>query len=125
MRKQNYLHISFWVIGLTINSFLFNLFSGKNDVDISIPVDLNEKYLLITDRNIYAGGENIYFKVFNLTPPLIKKKEWSRVFYLELIKSDGKPVTQGKFRLNSNGAAGYIKIPANILTGNYYLMGYT
>ena len=85
----------------------------------------NEKYYLMTDRTIYAVGEKIIFKVFNNSPGSIKSAYWSRVLYVELTKSDGSTVQQGKYPLDLSGVKGYMVIPGNIYSGYYYLRAYT
>ena len=85
----------------------------------------NEKYYLMTDRTIYATGERILFKVFNISPGPIESMHWSRVLYLELTRSDGSSVQKGKYRLGLSGCDGYMEIPAKISSGYYYLRAYT
>jgi len=85
----------------------------------------NERFVLQTDRTIYAIGERILFRAFNISHPEIQNENWSKVLYIELIKPDGRPVKQAKFPLTQSGAYGYIEIPDNLLTGNYYIVLYT
>jgi len=85
----------------------------------------NEKYSVMTDRNIYIAGEKLHFTVFNISDREIQKAGWSGVYYIELIKSDGTLVTGTKFQLLSGKAEGTIGIPDNISTGIYFLRSYT
>lgn len=85
----------------------------------------NEKYYLMTDRTLYAVGERILFKVYNLSPDPIKSVNWSKVMYLELTRSDGSSVQKCKYRLGFSGCNGYMEIPAKISSGYYYLRAYT
>ena len=85
----------------------------------------NERFILNTDRNIYAVGERILFRAFNTSHPEIQKENWSKVLYIELIKPNGTPVKQAKYPLTQYGAYGYLEIPGDLLTGNYYVVLYT
>jgi hypothetical protein len=85
----------------------------------------NERFILQTDRNIYAVGERILFRVFNTSRPEIQKENWSKVLYIELIKPDGTSVKQAKYPLTQYGVYGYLEIPGELLTGNYYIVLYT
>jgi hypothetical protein len=92
----------------------------------SLPDSYNESYVLVTDRNMYAISEKILFSAFNTSPPAIRDACWSRVLYVHLVKPDGTSVAQGKFSLECHGASsGFLDIPDEILTGNYYLCAYT
>lgn len=86
----------------------------------------NQEYItLFTDRNMYAVNERIYFSSFYRQRKDSVRESWSKVLYVELVTPSGSPVTNGKFHLNSKGSSGYLLIPADALTGNYYLRAYT
>lgn len=84
-----------------------------------------EKLRIFTDRNIYATGEKIFFRAVNLTDPELKEINWSTVLYIELIDAGNKSSVQGKFKLDQWGASGYISVPTNLPSGNYYIRAYT
>ena len=84
-----------------------------------------EKLYLFTDRNLYASGEKLCFSLYNLSHPLLKESNWSRVFYLELINSRNVAVARGKYQVFSWGGDGQIIIPDTASTGHYYLRAYT
>jgi hypothetical protein len=108
-------------------------FLGEVRSQVSPPIDsnylmpeiYNERFLLQTDRNMYASGERILFRAFNISRPEIQKEYWSKVLYFELVRSDGTPVKQAKYPLSQHGAHGYLEIPGDLLTGNYYILTYT
>lgn len=105
-------------------------FSGKevkanSSFEGKYPEILNEKLVLFTDRNYYAVNELIYFKAFNTSHPLIKEKSWSKVLYIELLNVEGISVFKGKYNFFTSGGNGFVKIPDNLPTGNYYLTAYT
>ena len=87
--------------------------------------DYREKLYLFTDRNLYASGEKVSFRLNNLSHPLLKESNWSRVFYLELINSRNEAVARGKYQVYSWGGDGQIIIPDTASTGHYYLRAYT
>ena len=84
-----------------------------------------EKLYLFTDRNLYASGEKVSFRLYNLSHPLLKEGKWSRVFYLELINSRNAAVARGKYQVYPWGGDGQIIIPDTASTGQYYLRAYT
>ncbi len=84
-----------------------------------------EKLYLFTDRNLYASGEKVSFRLYNLSHPLLKETLWSRVFYLELVNSRNDAVARGKYQVYSWGGDGQIIIPDTAGTGHYYLRAYT
>ncbi len=95
------------------------------DTSFSIPASLNERIEVVTDRFIYGIGEKILFAGTNIIPPELEASSWSKVLYLELLTPGGTSVAQGKFPISCSGASGYLTIPEQLLTGNYYLVAYT
>jgi hypothetical protein len=84
-----------------------------------------EKLYLFTDRNLYASGEQVRFRLYNLSHPLLKENNWSRVCYVELINSRNTAVARCKYRVYSWGGDGGIILPDTVSTGQYYLRAYT
>ena len=84
-----------------------------------------EKLCLFTDRNLYASGEKVCFRLYNLSYPLLKENNWSKVVYLDLINSRNAAVARGKYQVYSWGGDGGIIIPDTVSTGQYYLRAYT
>ncbi len=111
----------------TLKGFAFTGWTGSsmNFPVSSLPDSYNESYVLLTDRNMYAVGEKILFSAFNISPPAIRDACWSRVIYVHLLKTDGTSVAEDKFPLACSGASGFLDVPEDILTGNYYLCAYT
>jgi len=95
------------------------------DTSFSLPASLNERIEIITDRDIYGVGEKILFAGINISPPELNDSCWSKVLYLELLTPGGTSVAQGKFPMDCSRASGYLYIPEDMLTGNYYLVAYT
>jgi len=86
---------------------------------------LIEKTMLITDREAYCVNEQVLFSAFNISSVPLRTSNWSNVLYVELISPDGETFAQRKYAYNQDGATGSLKIPDNLLTGNYYLRAYT
>lgn len=80
---------------------------------------------LFTDRNMYTVNERICFSAFYRQGREPATEPWSKVLYVELVTPSGSPVTNGKFHLGVKGSSGYLVIPADVITGNYYLRSYT
>jgi hypothetical protein len=115
-------------------TLLLGLFCRTENAESQIPYDetyreealRNQEYItLFTDRNLYAVNERIHFSSFYRKGQDPAKESWSKVLYVELVTPSGSPVTEGKFHLNEKGSSGYLLIPADALTGNYYLRSYT
>jgi hypothetical protein len=98
---------------------------GQPEIPVDISEIPNERYLLYTDRTIYAAGEKILFRALNLSPAAMRTPEWSRVLYLELINASQTTVARGKYEIGKRGSSGALVIPATTQTGNYYLRAYT
>ena len=84
-----------------------------------------ETYFVETDKHLYASGETVYFRIFNLSHPLLKNNNWSTVFYLEVINARNVPVAQGKYPIDQAGSIGSLILPDTLSSGNYYIRGYT
>ena len=115
-------------------TILLGLFCSTDNARSQIPFDetyqeealSNPEYItLFTDRNMYAVNERIYFSSFYRIGQDSAKESWSKVLYVELVTPSGRPLAKGKFQLNEKGSSGYLDIPSDALTGNYYLRSYT
>jgi hypothetical protein len=82
----------------------------------------NEDIILNIDRNIYVVGENILLSAHLLTK---SDKVISQLLYIEIITPDGKQATGNKVLLKDANYSGKIRIPNDLLTGNYYIRAYT
>ncbi|MBN1118428.1 MAG: hypothetical protein JXA77_14550 [Bacteroidales bacterium] len=96
--------------------------NNSNFADIGSSV--KEELFIFSDRDLYVTNEFINFKVDYQQYPVLHMS-WSKVVYIELIKSDGTPVAQKKLQLINNKASGYLEIPSDLFSGIYYLKSYT
>ena len=118
----------------TLFAALLVFFYGAVSVSSQFPYDeafleeamRNPEYItMFTDRNMYAVNEQIWFSCFYRPGPELPKESWSKVLYVELLTPSGSPVTKGKFPLDESGSSGTLQIPADAMTGIYYLRSYT
>lgn len=85
-----------------------------------------ETVTLDTDRDIYMNGEEIFYSVNYYLNNIQKQPTFSNIIYVELINcANNKPVIQKKIKLLNYKANDIIKIPSNIVSGNYILRTYT
>jgi hypothetical protein len=121
------------IIRAVLFTVLFSLIShtsrsqtNTSEIKFSpLPAVSGENIKLFTDRNIYCVNEKIYFTAEYSCINEFASLSWSNVLYVELIKWDGIKLAQMKMNLNRPGTSGSLKIPGNILSGNYYLRAYT
>jgi hypothetical protein len=85
---------------------------------------LNEKSVLITDRDLYLSGENICFKIYNLINESILDTDFSKVVYVEIFNSQ-QSIIKEKFNIQNSFTDGIIHIPDEIISGNYFIRTYT
>ncbi|HET6226386.1 MAG TPA: hypothetical protein VFF27_08915 [Bacteroidia bacterium] len=102
--------------------FLMNAMVGMSQTNVTSRF-VQEKVVLTTDRTLYFAGEQILLKVNCILPE--SKDSLSRVAYVELLDKRSKPILQKKLLVVSGAASTVISIPEEVITGNYYLRGYT
>lgn len=115
----------FYILSFLINLIIISQPKQSGMTDSAIPVVSGENIKLFTDRNIYCVNEKIYFTAEYSCIKELDSLIWSSVLYVELIKWNGTRLVQMKLKLTRPGTAGSMEIPANILSGNYYLRAYT
>ncbi len=90
-----------------------------------VPVENQEKVVLTTDRSIYIVGEQVHFVATLTNGNVSNSTGQSQILYCEIIAPDGNKIADSKFLISNATASGCIDIPDNLLTGIYYLRGYT
>jgi len=78
---------------------------------------------LSADRSLYLAGEQLQFSAcltLNEQNQLL-----SRILYVEIISPEVKSISSGKFMVQNSAAFGELTIPADIVSGVYYLRAYT
>jgi hypothetical protein len=103
---------------------LFSQQSNDKNDNISAKNFYEELYLL-TDRNIYISGEEVWFKVYKMNGINHYPCDISKVVYIELLDKNNFPVIQIKLKNNGNSGSSVFNLPDNISSGNYLLRAYT
>ena len=124
------LYLSCFVSSLIIPAGLFAQIAGPGDHDMVRGNSLSniapfEKLLVIHDRDLYLEGDTIWLKIINTDQFSGKPIELSSTAYVELIGLGEKMFARQKINLTDEAGHGWIRIPENILSGNYYLRTYT
>ncbi len=114
--KKKFAAIGFVILSLLI----FN----KTQAQDQFAGSQTGRLVLLTDRTLYVAGEEILFSA-RLYSGIIDQRDLNRVLYTELVTPDGDRAVGGKFLIDSNTSRGSLSIPANLITGNYYLRAYT
>lgn len=101
-----------------LHSWNGNLFCQENLFTV------NEKVVLLADRDFYLSGEKVLFVARVFVEYETHSSDLSKILYVELFK-DNKAIVQSKFRIENGIVEGNIKLPEEMLSGNYYLRAYT
>ncbi len=100
---------------ITLFAFLLHAYS----------IHAQEQLVMTTDRNVYIGGEDIWFTLTNLSTESAQLSNVSKVAYVELLNSTNEPLIQEKIYLSDGIATSKITIPDTASTGNYLIRAYT
>jgi hypothetical protein len=84
-----------------------------------------ERIRLFTDRSIYCVNESIFLTAGYSCISGADSIMWSKVLYVELIKWNGVKLASLKLKLDKSGSSASLRIPGDLLSGNYYLRAYT
>jgi hypothetical protein len=93
--------------------------------DSTIIAGPGERIRLFTDRNLYCVNERIFFTADYSCSSEADSIMWSKVLYVELIKWNGVKLANLKLKLDKSGSSASLRIPGDLLSGNYYLRAYT
>jgi hypothetical protein len=103
-------------------------FPGSNaisDTGMISRLTVDERVLLITDRNIYLCGEEIVFEAFTYEGTLGLPFPSAKILYAELYSTDNNVIARGKYILRDGRGSGSITIPRETSSGIYLLRAYT
>ena len=84
-----------------------------------------QKLYLHTDKNSYATNEDLWYSSYNVFGSDYRYFLASKYLNLELISPDNKVIVSQKQELIDGRGNGAIKIPTNLISGNYTLRAYT
>ena len=106
----------------------FNLsaqvFTGVASRSADVPA-VQEQIFIHTDRSFYLAGETIWFRIYYFDATTRKPLLLSKVSYVEILSSEGKPAIQSRIELKDGKGFGNFSLPLSIVSGNYILRAYT
>lgn len=86
---------------------------------------LKEQILIVTDRDIYISGEEIWMKIFKINKLTGLMDEMSKIVYVELLDKNNFPLRQLKIKTTGTNGSTVLSIPEEIHSGNYLVRAYT
>lgn len=84
-----------------------------------------ENITLLTDRDLYLAGENIWFSAFYTYKDMPEEQILSNLLYIDMYNIEGGLIIAQKFRILEGTVTGTLSIPVDAATGNYMLRAYT
>lgn len=108
------------LLGISMLSLSPLLAQEKQELDI-VP----ERIVIHTDRQLYASGETIWFKVYTFEQGKNQLSDFSKVGYLALVNSKGTSISRVKVDLTQGMGYGTIELPTGLSNGKYTLQAYT
>lgn len=99
--------------------------SALDRIDYQLAIYPQEKLHVVTDRDIYCGGDTIWMRVFVVDAASHKQTAISKYAYVELLNPFGKTQKRVKLIERDGVYAGYLPINENVFEGDYTLAAYT
>ena len=84
-----------------------------------------ENVFLMTDKVHYKPGETIWFRAFTAEPDKPQAPDEISKLNLSLFDKTGKSVVKDVFKLSNGSTTGDLKIPADLVGDNYFLVAYS
>lgn len=84
-----------------------------------------EKVYLHTDREIYAVGDDLWFKSYAVIGPYHQLDAYSNNLYVELIGPDNNLIARKTTRMDQGISSGDFQLPGDLGSGVYHLRAYT
>lgn len=94
-------------------------------IDIQRSIYPQEKLYVVTDRDIYCGGDTLWFRIFVADADTHRQTAMSKYAYVELLNPFGKTEKRIKVMERDGVYAGYIPIDDEVYEGDYTLGAYT
>ncbi|WBX72823.1 hypothetical protein PG913_07875 [Tenacibaculum pacificus] len=121
MKKK---HISFFIFYLLSLSIISQ--SNNSILDSSGFRSLSQENIhLHLNTNFLLTGENLLYKVYNLSLEDKNISTLSKIAYVRIIDKNNTPLFNQKVRLNKGVGYGDLFLPNNIETGSYKIIAYT
>ncbi len=84
-----------------------------------------EKVYVLTDKSVYAVGENIWYKAWLVNGVNHQANSPSRLIYVEILSPDQKVKLYQSLSIDDGSAVGDFFIPQELKSGTYILRAYT
>jgi hypothetical protein len=99
---------------------------GQND-DLSGNQDYNyrDKLFIVTDRDIYITGEQVWIKIFKTNGLTGMPSDISKVICVELLDGQNNPLNQFRVRCDGASGNGMFRLSDTLSSGNYLIRAYT
>lgn len=117
--------VIFLILGSCYKNYNIPLHAQEANNATILPVTLAEKVDVVTDRLLYCVNEKVLFSAKYTCEEFIEDYHWSNVLYVELLRWNGDKIVQAKLPIKDNTISGFLDIPDNLVSGNYYLRSYT
>ncbi len=102
-----------------------SVFASETDSTNNSNSILYEKLYLHVDRELYAPGDDIWFKSYLVSGINNKLIPGYKNIYIQLISESGEPVKRSLLLSKDGTAHGDIHLPDNIADGNYTIRAFT
>lgn len=127
---RHYFTLSLAVGMLFIFTSPLSVMGAKNEtaidrIDIQRTIYPQEKFHVVTDRDIYCGGDTVWFRVFVVDAATQRQTDISKYAYVELLNPFGDVEKRIKIIEKDGVYAGYIPVDEDICEGDYTLAAYT
>jgi hypothetical protein len=86
---------------------------------------LDEKVFVHTDKDFYLAGEICWFKCYDVAAGSHQPLTLSKIAYVEVLDTSGRPVLQAKIALAGGSGSGSFYLPFTLASGTYTLRSYT
>jgi hypothetical protein len=119
---NKFLLIKLFFSTILLSMFLNSAIAGNNLFEKHRNT-VEEKVILVCDRDFYLSGEKIIFcaRVFVGNE---LNTDFSKILYVELFR-EGQSVEKAKYKLDKGFVEAVLEIPEDLVSGNYYLRAYT
>jgi len=85
----------------------------------------SEELHIVTDRDIYFAGEEVYLKIYKFNRHTHTPENISKVVYLDIFDNYNNPLIQVKTGIDGYSGSAWFRLPDTIPTGNYLIRAYT
>jgi hypothetical protein len=87
--------------------------------------NFKEEIYILTDRDIYITGEQIWMKIYKMNRLNSAPANESKVVYLEMLDNSGNIVRQMKVSVDGSSGGTSMSLADTLKTGNYLIRAYT